>query len=136
MAKLINLNVYDAKNMICVWNENNPNEDFRCGIALDDALRGFLVPRHYIVGVFDDGTAKVAGLQTLNDISFELLDMFMFNEFCYHIDLYAAKAFVRMELLDNSNHKDKKSAKDAVYAELLKSGVTIEEEARQYLTSK
>ena len=138
MAKLINLNVYDAKNMICVWNESNPNEDFRSGIALDDAMCGFMVPRHYMVGVFDDGTVKVSGIQNLSDINLVPYDVFsfIFKEFCYNVDIYAAKAFVRMELFDNDGHKSEKEAKDVVYAELLESGVKIDEEARQYLTSK
>lgn len=134
MAKLINLNVYDAKNMICVWNENNKDEDFMCGIALDNALRGFMVPCHYVVGTFDDGTTKVAGLITLNDINqdSEDNDLFLFNEFCYYVDIYAAKAFVRYE---QDNSTDLKGAKDTVYEILLRSGVTINDEARHYLTS-
>ena len=134
MAKLINLNVYDAKNMICVWNENNPNEDFRCGIALENAQRGFMIPRHYIVGVFDDGTVKSAGIFGLNDINNEEEGMFLFHEFCYYVDLFGAKAFVKKELADD-NIKEKQ-AKDRVYECLLESGVRIEEEARQYLTSE
>lgn len=69
MKKLINLTVYDAKNMICVWNENDTKDGYRPGIALEQAMRGFMVPRHYIVGVFDDGSSKAAGIHGLSDIN-------------------------------------------------------------------
>ena len=101
MKKLINLTVYDAKNMICVWNENEPKNGYRSGIALENAVRGFMVPRHYIVGVFDLG----------------------------------AKAFVRLELINNGNKISEKEARDNVYKMLLTSGVEIEDEARTYLIS-
>lgn len=135
MAKLISLNVYDAKNMICVWNENDTNLDFRYGIALDNADRGFMIPRHYVVGIFDDGTTKVAGLITLNEINKdpEGDELFLFSEFCYYVDLYAAKAFVRHEVGDSGY--EEQEAKDAVYERLLVSGVKIDDEARQYLTT-
>ena len=135
MAKLISLNVYDAKNMICVWNENDTNLDFRHGIALDNADRGFMIPRQYVVGIFDDGTTKVAGLITQNEINQdpEGTELFLFSEFCYYVDLYAAKAFVRHEV-GNSGYEEQK-AKDEVYERLLVSGVKIDEKARQYLTT-
>ena len=134
MAKIINLNVYDAKNVICVWNENEPNDDFIYGIALKDAVRGFMVPRYIIVAVFDDGSTKAAGIFSYEEINHteEDGDMFLYNEFCYCVGLYAAKAFVRLKLAESTS--DLKKAKDEVYAELLESGVEINEEARQYLT--
>lgn len=132
MAKLINLNVYDAKNIICVWNEDTPGEGFQCGIALEDALRGFIVPRHVVVGIFDDGTTKAAGICSLEDINYDR--MFLYNEFCYCVDVYAAKGFVRLEMWNSKS--DEKKAKDEVYSNLLKSGVEIEEAARKYLTSE
>lgn len=137
MKKLINLNVYDAKNMICVWNENNPEDRFGCGIALDDADRGFMIPRYYVVGVFDDGTPKAAGLFSLNDINQDPddEDLFLFNEFLQIVSLDAAKAFVRHNLNDGSC-QDEKGSKEIVYSKLLSSGVTITETARQYLTSE
>ena len=134
MAKIINLNVYDAKNVICVWNENEPNDDFIYGIALKDAVRGFMVPRYIIVAVFDDGSTKAAGIFSYEEINHteEDGDMFLYNEFCYRVGLYAAKAFVRFKLTESTSNL--KKAKDEVYAELLESGVEINEEARQYLT--
>lgn len=69
MKKLINLTVYDAKNMICVWNENEPEYNYQSGIALEDAVRGFMVPQYYVVGVFDDGSSKAAGIFSLSDIN-------------------------------------------------------------------
>ena len=142
MEKLINLNVYDAKNMICVWNEDNPEEDFRYGIALENAMRGFMVPRHYVVGTFDDGSTKAAGIFNLTDINQnpeEDMDsyhrLFLNNEFIYQVDILEAKAFVRLERANYGNKISEKEACNNVYAELLESGVEISDEAREYLTN-
>ena len=137
MKKLINLTVYDAKNMICVWNENDPNDGYRRGIALEEAVRGFMVPRHYVVGVFNDGSSKAAGIFNLSDINQngeddDLEQLFLYDEFVYYVDILGAKAFVRLELLDKISEKE---ARDNVYKMLLTSGVEIEEEARNYLIS-
>ena len=137
MKKLINLNVYDAKNMICVWNEKNPDEGWECGIALDDADCGFMIPRYYVVGVYDNGSSAAAGIFDLTDINqsedeFDS-DLFLYNEFAYTVNINAARAFVNHER-GNSGCSEKE-ARDTVYELLLKSGVEIEEEARQYLIS-
>ncbi|MBR2016007.1 MAG: hypothetical protein IKB96_01605 [Prevotella sp.] len=140
MKKLINLTVYDVKNMICVWNENDPNADYQQGIALEEAMRGFMVPRHYVVGVFDDGSSKAAGIFNLADINQngeydDLEQLFLYDEFVYHVDILVAKAFVRFELANNGNKISEKEAKDNVYKRLLTSGVEIGDKARNYLTS-
>ena len=142
MAKLINLNVYDAKNMICVWNENNPELDYQCGIALEDAERGFMVPRHYVVGIFDDGSTKAAGIfsltevnQSVNEDFDDYHELFMFDEFAYVVDVLGATAFVRLELANNGNKISEKEAKDNIYARLLESGVELTDNAREYLTN-
>lgn len=136
MEKLINLNVYDAKNMICVWNENEPKNGYRSGIALEDAVRGFMVPRHYVVGVFDSGDTKAAGIFSLNDLN--EYELFMYNEFCYHVNSDLAKAFVRHEIIngDENGEINEHTAKCRVYKELLSSGVAISEEAEKYLLEK
>lgn len=138
MKKLINLTVYDAKNMICVWNENEPNAGYRNGIALEEAERGFIVPRYYVVGVFDDGSSKAAGIRNLSDINQyggydDLEQLFLYDEFAYYVDIFGAKAFVRLELDNNGNKISDKEARDNVYKKLLTSGVEIEDEARNYL---
>ena len=139
MKKLINLTVYDAKNMICVWNENEPNSGYLYGIALEEAVRGFMVPRHYVVGVFDDGSTKAAGIHSLtviNQDEEEVIDeLFLYDEFAYYVDMLGAKAFVRLELAQNGNQISEKEARDNVYKRLLASGVEIEDEARNYLIS-
>ena len=137
MKKLINLTVYDAKNMICVWNENDPKARYRKGIAQEEAVRGFMVPRHYIVGVFDDGSSKAAGILNLSDINQNggydgLEELFSYDEFVYYVDLLGAKAFVRLELLDKISEEE---ARGNVYDRLLTSGVEIENKARNYLIS-
>ena len=134
MKKLINLNVYDAKNMICVWNENKPKNGYRSGIALEDAVCGFMVPRHYVVGVFDSGDTKAAGIFGLNDLN--EYELFMYNEFCYHVNSDLAKAFVRHEIMngDENGEISEYTAKCRVYNELLSSGVKISEEAKEYFS--
>lgn len=137
MAKLINLTVYDAKNMICVWNEKDPDEGWESGIALDDADCGFMIPRYYVVGVYDDGSSAAAGIFKLTDINQSGGEydngLFLFNEFAYRIDIYAARAFVNHERGDSGCSK--REAKDTVYELLLKSGVEIDNDARKYLTA-
>lgn len=140
MKKLINLTVYDAKNMICVWNENEPDADYQQGIALEEAMRGFMVPRHYVVGVFDDGSSKAAGIFNLSDINQngeddDLEQLFLYDEFAYYVDIFGAKAFVRLELANCGNKISEKEARDNVYKSLLTSGVNIDDEARSYLIS-
>ena len=140
MKKLINLTVYDAKNMICVWNENEPDAGYQQGIALEEAMRGFMVPRHYVVGVFDDGTSKAAGIFNLSDINQngeddDLEQLFLYDEFAYYVDIFGAKAFVRLELANCGNKISEKEARDNVYKSLLTSGVNIDDEARSYLIS-
>ena len=137
MKKLINLTVYDAKNMICVWNENDPNARYRQGIAQEEAVRGFFVPRYYVVGVFDDGSSKAAGILNLSEINQNggydgLEELFSYDEFVGYVDLLGAKAFVRLELLDKISEKE---ARDNVYKSLLESGVEIDDKARNYLIS-
>ena len=137
MAKLINLNVYDAKNMICVWNEKDPDKGWLCGIALDDADCGFMIPKYYVVGVYDDGSTAAAGIFNLTDINQPGgefgNDLFLYNEFAYAVDTYAAKAFVRHEIADS--YCDVGEAKAIVYERLQKSGVKIDDSAREYLTT-
>ena len=140
MKKLINLTVYDAKNMICVWNENEPDDGYQQGIASEEAMRGFMVPRHYVVGVFDDGTSKAAGIFNLSDINQngeddDLEQLFLYDEFAYYVDIFGAKAFVRLELANCGNKISEKEARDNVYKSLLTSGVNIDDEARSYLIS-
>ena len=46
MDKLINLNVIEAKNVICVWREDcDEDKDYSCGIALDTAAISYI--RHF-----------------------------------------------------------------------------------------
>ena len=131
MAELINLNVYPAHNIICVWNENNEEDTFMSGIALDDAERGFMIPKYIVVGVFSDGTAKAAGIFGYNVINrTDSDDLFLYDEFLDFVDIDAAKAFVRFEVSQGTEETD---AKTIVLSELKESGVEISEEAEMYL---
>lgn len=131
MAKLINLNVYPAHNIICVWNENNEDCSFERGIARDDAERGFVTPKYIVVGVFSDGTTKAAGTFGYNDINRTDSDeLFLYDEFLDFVDIDVAKAFVRWEV---SKGKEGTNAKTIVLAKLQKSGVEVSQEAEMYL---
>ena len=131
MAELINLNVYPAHNIICVWNENNEEDTFMSGIALDDAERGFMIPKYIVVGVFSDGTARAAGIFNYNVINrTDSDDLFLYDEFLDFVDIDAAKAFVRFEVSQGTEETD---AKTIVLSELKESGVEISEEAEMYL---
>ena len=131
MAKLINLNVYPAHNIICVWNENNEDCSYGYGIARDDAKRGFMIPKYIVVGVFSDGTTKASGILNYNDINQEDIEsLFMFGEFLDSVEIFDAKAFVRSEVSDG---KEGTNAKTIVLANLQKSGVEISKEAEMYL---
>lgn len=133
MAKLINLNVYPAHNIICVWNENNEDCSFSYGIARDDAERGFVTPKYIVVGVFSDGTTKAAGTFGYNDINrTDSDDLFLYDEFLDFVDIDAAKAFVRFEVSQGTEETD---AKTIVLSLLQKSGVEINEEAEKYLSN-
>ena len=132
MEKLINLNVYDAKNMICVWNEKYANRSYEQGLKEDDANCGFMVPRHYVVGVFDSGDTKAAGIFSLNDLN--EYELFRYNEFCYYVDYDLAKAFVKHEIVNNRDGViNDIIARCNVYEGLLSSGVAISKEAKEYL---
>ena len=131
MAKLINLNVYPAHNIICVWNYDNDKCSFGRGIVRDDAKRAFMIPKYVVVGVFNDGTIKAAGIldyNVLNDCDSD--DLFLYDEFLDSVDIYAAKAFVRLVI---SYGKKETDAKTIVLSKLQESGVEINKEAEMYL---
>lgn len=131
MAKLINLNVYPAHNIICVWNDNNEDCSYGYGIARDDAKRGFMIPKYIVVGVFSDGTTKASGILNYNDINQEDIEsLFMFGEFLDSVEIFDAKAFVRFEVNQGTEEID---AKTIVLSELEESGVEISKEAEMYL---
>lgn len=132
MAKLINLNVYPAHNIICVWNENKQGWPSDSGIALDDAERGFMIPKYIVLGVFSDGTTKAAGTFGYNDINRTDSDeLFLYDEFLDFVNINWAKAFVRFEVSQGTEETD---AKTIVLSLLQKSGVEINEEAEMYLS--
>lgn len=132
MAELINLNVYPAHNIICAWNVNNDNCSFWHGIARDDAKRGYMVPQYVVVGVFNDGTTKAAGIFGYNEINQEDIEcLFAYDEFLDFVDIDAAKAFVRYEISDGEETR----AKAIVLSKLEKSGVEIDKEAEMYLNN-
>lgn len=131
MAELINLNVYPAHNIICVWNENNEDWPSDSGIALDDAERGFMIPKYIIVGVFSGGTTKAAGVFGYNDINRTDSDeLFLYDEFLEFVNINWAKAFVRFEVGQDAEETD---AKNIVLSKLKESGVEINKEAEMYL---
>ena len=139
MAKLINLNIIEAKNVINVWVENEDDvlRPYEAGILLDTAERGFMVPRYVAVGVFDDGTTKAGGLIDLNQINSRVDDeiLFLYDQFANYVDLPLAKALVRNECSEDGHTDDVKS-KANVYSQLLQSGVELSTEAVQYFEAE
>ena len=137
--KLINFNILEAKNVICVWNTNNPEWHPKNGILRDDAERDFMTPRYIIVGLFEDGSTRASGVHGLNefndgDPTDEDSELFGYNHFIYHVDLYYAKAFVRHATFAYYEC-DETKAKAGIYQDLLKAGVKISDEAKDYLTT-
>ena len=131
MAKLINLNVYPAHNIICVWNDNNEDCSYGYGIARDDAKRGFMIPKYIVVGVFNDGTTKAAGILDYNGLNrCDSDDLFLYDEFLDSVEILDTKAFVRSEVSDGD---EETRAKAIVLAKLQKSGEEISQEAEMYL---
>ena len=143
MAKLINLQVIEAKNVICVWrNDEKEDWDFHRGIDLDKAEARYMIPRNIVIGTFDNGTVKAAGIFGMGDINDlgeevdsreEWQGLFLFHQFCYSISLDIAKAFVRGEI-EEGEYKDEASAKAGILADMKKAGVTILDEAMEYLS--
>ncbi|UKK52116.1 hypothetical protein L6472_05930 [Prevotella sp. E13-17] len=134
--KLINLQVMEAKNVICVWREdgNNENQDFGCGIACDTAVGNYMIPSLIAIGVFEDGTTKAGGLHGFNTINEDdgYDGMFLYNQFCYQVNLDVAKAFVR-GLICCGEYKDEESAKAGVIKDMKLAGVKITDDAMVYL---
>lgn len=127
MARLINLQIIEAKNVICVWKEERDSE---CDI-------GFMVPRYIAIGVFADGSMKAGGLIDLNmintcdnELSYDGDYLFLYDNFLHDIDVNFAKSFVRHAGYDGY---DEASAKKEIYKELLQAGVKISDEAKAYL---
>ena len=138
MAKLINMNVTEAKDVICVWREDTLGEKygFECGIASESSLGNFMIPRYVLVGVFDDGTTKAAGLHSLNQLNQSGdEDLFLYDEFLHCVDIFAAMAIVR-GLVSGGDYRDEPSAKEGMFAELMRSGVEMSRETIEYLTEE
>lgn len=151
MSKLINLQVFEAKNVICgvevpkkAKEYGNYGEDFWCGIGLNNAKREFIIPTHIIIGVFDDGSIKCAGITNLNrlneGINPEDLDafyssLFYFDTIIYKVGFGEAKSFVQRYHCDEYDKmsKTEKDIKEDIYYELVESGVEIDEGAKNYL---
>ena len=145
MSKLIQLQVLEAKNVICgsVVSPMNKTDDFWENIDKDTAKRDYTVPSHIIVGVFDDGSTRVAGIENLNvlnrDMDEDDLDgsynydygIFYYDTIISEVGLAEVKAFARYyQDTDGTIHKNVKAQ---IYEDLLRSGVKIDEEAKDYL---
>ena len=152
MSKLIQLQVLEAKNVICGTEipkrdkeYGNYGEDFWYGINSDDAQRDFNIPSHIIIGLFDDGSVRVAGIDSLNLLNEPLNTdnlsdsfhptIFFYDTIINKVGIHEAKAFVRYCLngWKNATQKQIKGAKKEIYEELLRSGVKIDDEAKDYL---
>jgi hypothetical protein len=140
MKMLINLQVMEAKNVVCVWREDGDDEHqyFECGIALDTAKANYMIPRYIAIGTFSDGTTKAGGLHGLNDInnndgnSDDCGGIFLYHQFLHSIGLYDAKAFVR-GLIACGEYDKVNDAKAAIIYDMNEAGVELTEDADDYL---
>ena len=137
MKKLINLNVIEAKNVICVWRDDcDEHTDVFCGIALDTTVISYMIPRYIAIGTYSDGTPMAGGLFGLNDInSHDYYDkeygLFLYHQFMHNVGILEAKALVRGGIYDGE-YDDEQSAKVGIYADLLRAGLEISDEAKDY----
>ena len=149
MSKLVNLQLLEAKNVICVWREDDGfreaekelnNEYGKVGFAYClesiNAEANYMIPRYIAVGTFMDGEAKVAGISDLNSINNKNgnSDIFLYDDFLHKIDHHTAKAFVRF-LVADGDYDTETDAKKAVLLDMREAGVEITEDAMLYLLS-
>ncbi len=135
MSKLVNFQLIEAKNVICVWREDqDPDSSFRYGIALETALGGYALPRYILVGTFDDEDVKVGGILDLNDINIGQ-DYFLYDQFLHEVDLDIVKSFVR-KLISEGSCVCEEDAKNKVLADMQRAGVDITDDAMEFLRSK
>lgn len=143
MKKLINLQVMPAEKLICVWVDDegkDEHSEWRCGIALKNASRGCIIPRFIIVGTFDDGSVKVAGICRLGHINEPVSDyedgeydhLFLYDQFAHYVDGYLARALVNGSIVECESETITE-AKATVLSTLIESGVEMSDEAVAYL---
>lgn len=145
MAKLVNFQLMEASDVICVWREGDDEHKplyFEDGIGLDTAMGNYIVPRYVAIGTFDDGTTKAGGLTHLDEINEnvgceyddenEWPEIFIFHQFLYVLDLSTAKAFVRGKL-HGMECKDEAEAKADILADMKMAGIRLTDDAREYL---
>lgn len=137
MEKLINLNVIEAKNVICVWRDDcNDDRDFFCGIACDTTAISYVIPQYIAIGTFDNGKAMAGGLLDLNEINIsandgEEHDLFLYHQFMDYVGIDEAKALVRGGI-SYGEYDDEQSAKMGIYADMLRAGLKMSDEAKDY----
>lgn len=143
MSKLIQLQVLEAKNVICgsVVSPADKTNDFWEDIEEDTAKRDYIIPSYIIVGVFDDGSTKVAGIESLNILNYDIdaddlersysYGIFYYDTIISEVRLAEVKAFARYyQDTDGTIHKHVKAQ---IYEDLLRSGVKIDDKAKDYL---
>ena len=122
MSKLVKVRLEETENGICVRHEaDNPPK------------ASYFVPRYIVIGTYDNGEERVVtGVYDLSTIKNG--DIYLYDEFLHKIDSHTAKAFV-LHLMTNGEHNTETEAKSAILSDMAKAGVTIDEEAMQYLQS-
>ena len=132
MKRLINLNIKEAKDVICFFSYEEYEHLYKSGEVM-----GFIIPNFFAIGVFSDGTAKIAGirLEDVHDLQYfnceEMWEFFTFDHFCDYVDDDLARAFVKGKQL-NENWSEER-AKDYVYEQLSISGVRLSNNAKHFL---
>lgn len=144
MNKLVSFQILEARNVICIY--NGAGRDVFSEVQCDDAEEDFIVPSHIVVGVFDNGVMKMAGVEDFghillyanntNQVNYAINgyeNLFLYDLLVQKVGIYLAKSFVRGYLNDGNYGNDEHLIKCIVYEQLLRSGVTIAKEAERWL---
>ena len=123
--KLVQLIFVEPKGVICEYEVNDK----------EDEGKDFMIPSHIIVGLFNDGTFKAAGIHGIDTInlSMDTDDLFLYDGVCDIVYIKQAKQYVRGRM---ANYDFKEStAKINILQDLTKAGIEISDVARDYLLS-
>ena len=135
MSKLVNFQLIEAKNTICVWREDrDSNSSFRYEIEQETAVGAYALPIYISVGTFEDEKVKVGGIIELNQIN-RYGDYFLYDQFLHIVDLYDVKSFVR-RYVEEVRCFCEADAKNKVLADMQRAGVEITDDAMEYLKLK
>ena len=141
MRKIVDLKIIKANGFVCTCNEdkggNNADEHF-CkgygGVGLPTARRGYMIPTHIIVGIFNDGSIRAAGIQRLNDLNEhgnDYNELFLYDNIEGLINEDFAKALVR-DWKETGEYETLIECKNEIYKDLRDACVKISSGAERF----